>query len=342
MAVQEQPRPAADKGFAGFSETEVALFLARIEFGDESSREPTLATLKRVMRQFTRAIPFEQLDVALGRDIATDPAAVFAKIVRRRRGGFCFENNVLLFEMLKAMGFRDVCRHVGRVLVGGRTQGLTHLLVSVALEGRRFLVDGGFGGASLREPLDLALTAGEPQLVYPDVMRLVQDDCRVVGAGGVRMQLFDANAWQDTGEEAWLDQWASNLSEPVFDVDVAQKSFAVAKRLAPDNWFPHSRLVVLLDDAGARYLQKNKLHRKHRTRHDDLRLFFPDFTTTTLVVPETASKQATDGKILAKTVADVADADYLAVLAAEFGIDLGANADGQPIAFPGDFPARCL
>eukprot|EP00634_Sargassococcus_sp_CCMP2135_P013645 CAMPEP_0198666562 /NCGR_PEP_ID=MMETSP1467-20131203/65069_1 /TAXON_ID=1462469 /ORGANISM="unid. sp., Strain CCMP2135" /LENGTH=334 /DNA_ID=CAMNT_0044403211 /DNA_START=21 /DNA_END=1025 /DNA_ORIENTATION=- len=331
---------AAQEEFAGFSEAAVALFLARIDFEPEASREPTLATLKKVLRQFTKSIPFEQLDVALGRDIATDPPSVFDKIVRRRRGGFCFENNVLLYEMLRALGFQKVRRHVGRVLVGGRTQGLTHLLVTVELEDGHFLVDGGFGGASLREPLDLSKTAGQPQLVYPDVLRLVPDDCRVVGAGGIRMQLFDSNKWQESGEEVWLDQWASNLSEPVFDVDIAQKSFAVAKRLAPDNWFPHSRLVVLLTDTGARYLQKNKLHRKHRTRMDDVLLFFPDYSCTT-TSPEPTSEKG-DGKIFAKTVDDVADSDYLAVLAAEFGIaDLGHNSAGEPLSFA-DFPPRCL
>jgi len=71
-------------------------------------KQPPPATaegLAQVQRAHRLAIPFENLDVILGRGIRIDSASVFAKLVTARRGGYCFEQNRLFEDALIALGF---------------------------------------------------------------------------------------------------------------------------------------------------------------------------------------------------------------------------------------------
>ena len=68
--------------------------------GYAGPREPTLDTLSGIVARHVESIPFENLDVLLGRDISLDPAAVEQKLVRQGRGGYCFEQNSLLLHVL--------------------------------------------------------------------------------------------------------------------------------------------------------------------------------------------------------------------------------------------------
>lgn len=120
---------------------------------------PTLAALTGLLRHHALAIPFENLDVQLGRRLTLDPDAAYDKIVRHRRGGWCYEQNGLFGAVLAAIGF-GVTRVAGAVMREGREDisDANHLALLVETEdapGRRFLADAGFGG-SLLEPIELA------------------------------------------------------------------------------------------------------------------------------------------------------------------------------------------
>ena len=102
-----------------------------------------LAALQHAQRQ---AIPFENLDICLGREICIDSGAVFAKLVTARRGGYCFEQNMLLAAALTAMNIpnRPV---LARVWLGAtETPPFTHLALLAEAEGENWLMDAGFGG----------------------------------------------------------------------------------------------------------------------------------------------------------------------------------------------------
>lgn len=117
-----------------------------------------LATLDGVARAHVFAIPFENLDVQLGRPVRIDPDAVFEKLVARHRGGWCYEQNGLLGWALGEMGF-EVTRLAGgvnRAAAGDDMLG-NHLCLKVRLD-RDYLVDVGFGG-SLIGPLPLEAAA---------------------------------------------------------------------------------------------------------------------------------------------------------------------------------------
>jgi N-hydroxyarylamine O-acetyltransferase len=101
------------------------------------------------------SIPFESLDPLTGVPVSLAPADVFDKLVRRSRGGYCFEQNLLLAGALRALGI-DVELHLARVLLAaepGVLRPRSHLALKVLVGGRALLADVGFGGGTLLEPL---------------------------------------------------------------------------------------------------------------------------------------------------------------------------------------------
>jgi len=114
------------------------------------------AALRALHRAHLHAVPFENLDIHLGRRIRLGPEALFEKIVRERRGGFCYELNGLFGWLLEALGF-SVTRLSARVYSSAGALGAEydHLALRVDLPGDRpFLCDVGFGEGFL-EPLPL-------------------------------------------------------------------------------------------------------------------------------------------------------------------------------------------
>jgi len=127
-------------------------YLDRVGFS--GAPRPDLDTLKRLHRGHLAAISYENLDVQLGRRVGFDRAAIFDKLVRSKRGGWCFEMNGLLAWALEQIGFHvtRVAGAVGRDVRGDRSIG-NHLALVVALE-RPYLADVGFGDG-LIEPTPL-------------------------------------------------------------------------------------------------------------------------------------------------------------------------------------------
>jgi N-hydroxyarylamine O-acetyltransferase len=137
---------------------ELSAYLDRIRF--DGSVRPDLATLRAIHRAHQYAVPFENLDVLLRRPIALDLEAHYDKIVRQRRGGWCYEMNGVMGWALKEIGF-EVMRMSGgvmRILAGDAQLG-NHLCLLVRLD-QPYLVDVGFGG-SLAEPLSLSASERE-------------------------------------------------------------------------------------------------------------------------------------------------------------------------------------
>lgn len=135
-------------------------YLARI--GYTGPRFPDLQALRGIVAGHTRAIPFENLDPLLGRTVRLDPEPLVDKLVRSGRGGYCFEQNLLLSHALAALGFR-VVGLVARVRWGVPPEIVTprtHMVVRVDLDEGPFVVDVGFGGTTPTAPLRL-----EPDLV---------------------------------------------------------------------------------------------------------------------------------------------------------------------------------
>jgi N-hydroxyarylamine O-acetyltransferase len=125
-------------------------YLDRI--GHAGPVRPDLATLRAVHRAHLQAIPYDSLDVQLGRPLTIDPATAYDKIVRRRRGGWCYEMNGLLGWALGEIGF-SVTRMAGAAMRAERgdfTIG-NHLVLRIDIPGEpaAWIADVGFGDGIL-------------------------------------------------------------------------------------------------------------------------------------------------------------------------------------------------
>ena len=141
---------------------DLAAWFARI--GHLGAAPPTLPTLKALIRLHTAAIPFENLSPLLGEPVLLDLPSLQDKLLHRRRGGWCFEHNRLLWTMLEALGY-DVQGLAARVLwqlPEGARPPRTHMLLRVRVEGADWIADVGFGGISFTAPLALQAEVIQP------------------------------------------------------------------------------------------------------------------------------------------------------------------------------------
>lgn len=139
----------------GGDELDLDGYLARIGF--DGDRTPTVATLSRLVHLHTTTIPFENLEIILGRPIALDVQSLQDKMVRRRRGGYCFEHSGLFAAVLERLGF-GVTGLSGRIFLGDDDKLLasTHAMLRVRTtdDDRIWLCDVGFGSGPLA-PIEL-------------------------------------------------------------------------------------------------------------------------------------------------------------------------------------------
>lgn len=168
----DRTRGAAPSGAGsewGSEHLDLDAYLARL--GYDGGLAPTANTLRALHRAHIAAVPFENLDIVLGRTIWLDIAALQDKMVRRRRGGYCYEHNLLFAAALERLGYA-VTRLVARVRPD-RSGPRTHMLLRVAAGGVSWLADVGFGGGVLEPiPLEHATTARQGGWTY----RLDQGD----------------------------------------------------------------------------------------------------------------------------------------------------------------------
>ncbi|HEX4474144.1 MAG TPA: arylamine N-acetyltransferase [Polyangiaceae bacterium] len=140
--------------------------------------EPTLSVLHALTAAHAEAIPFENLDVLLGRPIDLADEGLFDKLVRRRRGGYCFEQNGLFLRVLEAIGF-SVTPLSARVRLDRPRDYLpprTHVFLRVVLDGESWLTDVGVGGVSLTAAI--RLDADGEQATPHESRRIVREDHR--------------------------------------------------------------------------------------------------------------------------------------------------------------------
>lgn len=262
---------------------DVPAYLARI--GHRGDVAPTLATLRALQFAHVQAIPFENLDVVLGRGISLDPAVVEHKLVHARRGGYCFEQNSLLLHVLLALGF-DAVPLSARVRLNRPrefTPPRSHMFLAVAIDGERWLCDVGVGGLSPTAPL--RLDSELEQTTPHEPRRLIRQGAWASGdrrdpTARVFHQVKLAGEWQDVCEFTL---------EPMPEID---------REVA--NWFtsahPQSHF-------------RNRLMAARATADGRLTLLDREFT-----------RRRADGAVETTRLRD--QDDLLAVLQREFGIEL--------------------
>ncbi len=199
---------------------QLATYLARIGMGPGVAADA--ATMTRLQFAHRTTIPFENLDIALARPVTCESDVAFAKLVERRRGGFCFEHNRLLSDMLTAAGF-DNRILLARVLLGNPAAPTprTHCLVLVKFGEDRWITDAGFGG-SYAPPMRLrdGETSGTGDGARHRLIR-IGNDGDLPGAWLLERQgprlATDGRVQSD---DAWEPQYAFDLAQ-VADADLA-------------------------------------------------------------------------------------------------------------------------
>jgi N-hydroxyarylamine O-acetyltransferase len=160
------------KGRNAVASVDLDAYLTRI--GYDGPRAPTLATLRTLQELHLAAIPFEAIDVLLGKGIDISPAAVDAKLIHAGRGGYCFEHNGLFARVLTALGFK-VDTLLGRVRwlapAGSPAWPRTHMALQVTVDEEAWLVDVGFGACVPTSPL--RIDSREPQPTRHETFRVI-------------------------------------------------------------------------------------------------------------------------------------------------------------------------
>lgn len=137
-------------------------YLARI--GWTGALRPDHATLAALVAHHVASVPFENLDVLFGRRVRLDLSSLDAKLVRARRGGYCFEQATLFAEVLRRVGFTPVA-HAARVVLREPRDvaARTHMFLVVPLPEGDFVVDPGFGALAPDFPVPVANAPLESQ-----------------------------------------------------------------------------------------------------------------------------------------------------------------------------------
>lgn len=210
---------------------QLAAYLDRL--GLAAAPASDAAGLRQVQAAHRQRIPFENLDGMLGRAIDCASAPVFDKLVTRQRGGFCFEHNRLLADMLSALGFTNRLL-LARVLLGDppALAPRTHCLLLVTLEGEPWIADAGFG-AAYAPPMPLR--DGEEAMSGDGA----QHRLRRIGAEGSLpgSWLLERRGPRASGDgrarsdHAWEAQFAFDLAE-VAEADLALGCFWAASHPA--------------------------------------------------------------------------------------------------------------
>jgi N-hydroxyarylamine O-acetyltransferase len=150
---------------------DVDAWLARI--GYNGQRQASLATLRGVIAAHSATIPFENIDVLLGRPPGLDVGTLQRKLIAEGRGGYCFEHNTLLFAGLSALDF-VVTGLLARVIRGmppdATDRPATHMVLRVDLPEGAFLADVGYGNQTPTAPL--AMRPEIEQQTPHEMMRL--------------------------------------------------------------------------------------------------------------------------------------------------------------------------
>ena len=216
-------------------------YLSRIGISDLPA--PDLAGLRRLQTAHAHTVPFENLDIMLGRGVTLDPDALFEKVVTQRRGGFCYELNSLFGRLLEALGYRvDLLSCASANDDGTYLQEYEHLALRVFCQGddTPYLVDVGWGDGPL-EPLRMD-TEGE-QAQGPRTWKITRE-----GAYRVLTELLEP------------DRWIKHYRfQPVARALEEFAPMCQYMQTSPESMFTQKRLCTLFTPGGRISLSENKL-----------------------------------------------------------------------------------
>ncbi|MFI9719276.1 arylamine N-acetyltransferase [Streptomyces sp. NPDC052396] len=226
--------------------------------GYQGDRTPTLEVLRRLQRAHVTSIPFENFDAVLGIPIELDLAAVQDKLVRRRRGGYCFEHAVLFAAVLERFGFTFTAVIGGVTLGAEKARPTTHALLAVTAsdDERLWLCDVGFG----RGPLGPVEIADGAEADFDGWRFRIERRDGVLGVDEWWLHQYGADGWVDRHTFTLRPQYAIDYVVANHYVSTHQRSPFVKRPFA--QWFSateHRRLdATTLDVFGPEALLEQR------------------------------------------------------------------------------------
>lgn len=210
---------------------DIQAYFDRIGYTGTSS--PTRSNLERILRLHLETVPFENLDCCYsGRALSNEPGVLFDKVVRRRRGGVCFELNGLFYALLQAMGYD--CHAVAvRLPHPGDTAPICHEAVVAVIDGKQYYCDVGFGGPGPKGLLPLD----------EDPVQYIDGQAFRVSRDGIHVSIdrLHEGSWEPTICYADLPCIWEDFTGPLYYFTHS-----------PESWFVIQRIVNLcLPDGGS-------------------------------------------------------------------------------------------
>jgi len=225
---------------------DISRYLRRIKYNGVVYTD--LATLRELQRHHVFAIPFETLDIYHQVPILLQIDFLYQKVILDQRGGYCYELNILFHRLLTLCGFH-VTMVSGRLLHGyGYGREFEHMALLVELNGRKWLVDVGYGDFSLTP---LAITPGEIQSDGRNFYQVI-DSVMVDGRS-----YFGVAKWNPSKQDFKIDYIFTLTPRSFGDFD-AMNEF---HQTSPDSHFSRGLICTLPTAEGRISLIKNKLIR---------------------------------------------------------------------------------
>ncbi|MDA0131735.1 arylamine N-acetyltransferase [Vibrio harveyi] len=214
------------------NQTDLQAYLKKV--GISQSLNINTDTLLLLHNAQHRRLPFENFDIALGRSISVAEQDIINKLIYRERGGYCYELNALLLNVLKTIGF-DARPLLGRVHLSGTPSDRTHQFTLVTMGEDKWIVDVGFGSNTPRAPLPFVLN----QDIHTDLQTFRFIEHELVG------YMLQVQSYDDP--EQWIDLYSLDF-EHVFDGDIVCGNHYTST--SPNSHFTSSRVAALATDSG--------------------------------------------------------------------------------------------
>ncbi|PWJ43003.1 arylamine N-acetyltransferase family protein [Sediminitomix flava] len=201
----------------------------RIGYFDEIT--PTLPSLSAIHRAQHLSIPFENFDICLGKGINLSSDHLFNKLIKQKRGGYCFELNGILLLALQSFDF-SARALLGRVHLSGKPTGRGHQITLVSFGEEKYIVDAGFG--SNTPPMPIPLVCNSEFSFQDQSFKLVN-----TALFGYMLQTKYENGWKDL--------YSFELNH-VCEGDIAYGNHYTST--SPDSLFTKSRVAVIRKENG--------------------------------------------------------------------------------------------
>ena len=215
-------------------------YFERIGFDGTAAAD--LDSVARLMRAQLMRVPFENLDIQAGKMISLEPQLLIEKVIRHRRGGYCFEVNSLFALALDMLGIPYFFIAATPLGHHGARKAKTHMALIVELQERQWLCDCGYGAYGLRAPLALDSVGSEVRQ-DGDLFKLHRDE-----SGDLILQTWVHDVWEP--------QYSFDLVPQKLSDFVGANEYNATHH---DSLFVRRLLVVLFTPGGRKILFGNQL-----------------------------------------------------------------------------------